>query len=69
MTFTVASMDIKSLIENASQETLHVSGWMRIERHSPNPQKSETMVIGHSLQTKHPSISESLVLNNTVRRE
>ena len=52
------------MIDNASQEILNLSEWMRINKLSPNPQKTEFMIIGYPLKAKHPSLPESLVLNN-----
>ena len=45
-------------------EVLNLSEWMRINKHGPNPQKTEFVVIGHPLKAKHPSLPQSLVLNN-----
>ena len=61
---TVASKNIERLIDDASQEMLNLSEWMRINKLSPNLQKSEFMVIGHPFKTKHPSLPENLVHNN-----
>ena len=61
---TIASDDIQRMIDNASQEMLNLSEWMRINKLSPNPQKTEFMIIGHPLKAKHPSLPKSLVLNN-----
>ena len=61
---TIASDDIQRMIDNASQEMLNLSEWMRINKLSPNPQKTEFMIIGHPLKAKHPSLPESLVLND-----
>ena len=61
---TIASDDIQRMIDNASQEMLNLSEWMRINKLSPNPQKTEFMIIGHPLKAKHSSLPESLVLNN-----
>ena len=52
------------LIDDASQEMIILSEWMRINKLSPNPQKTEFMVIGHPRKTKHPDLPESLMLNN-----
>ena len=60
----IASDDIQRMIDNASQEMLNLSEWMRINKLSPNPQKTEFMIIGHPLKAKHPSLPERLVLNN-----
>ena len=61
---TIASDDIQRMIDNASQEMLNLSEWMRINKLSLNPEKTEFMIIGHPLKAKHPSLPESLVLNN-----
>ena len=61
---TIASDDIQRTIDNASQEMLNLSEWMRINKLSPNPQKTEFMIIGHPLKAKHHSLPESLVLNS-----
>ena len=61
---TIASDDIQRMIDNASQEMLNLSEWMRINKLSSNPQKTEFMIIGHPLKAKHSSLPESLVLNN-----
>ena len=52
------------LIDDASQEMINLSEWMKINKLSPNPQKTEFMVIGHPRKTKHPDLPESLMLNN-----
>ena len=61
---TVASNDVMKLIDDASQEMINLSEWMRINKLSPNPQKTAFMVIGHPRKTKHPDLPESLKLNN-----
>ena len=61
---TIVSVDIQRMIDNASQKMLNLSEWMRIYKFSPNPQKTEFMIIRHPLKAKHPSLLESLVLNN-----
>ena len=60
---TVASNDMKQLTDDARQEMLNLLEWMRIKKLSPNPYKTEFMVIGHPWKTKQPSLLESLVLN------
>ena len=61
---TIASDDIQRMIDNASQEMLNLSEWMRIDKLSLKPQKTEFMIIGHPFKAKHPSLPERLVLNN-----
>ena len=48
---TIASNDINTLINDAQQELRNISEWMRINKLSPNPQKTEFMVIGHPRKT------------------
>ena len=55
---TIASDDIQRMIDNASQEMLNLSEWMRINKLSPNTQKTEFMIIGHPLKAKHPSLPD-----------
>ena len=58
------------MIDIASQEMPNLSEWMRINKLSPNPQKTEFTIIGHPLKAKHPGLPESLVLNNhNIKRE
>ena len=47
---TIASVDIQRMIDNASQEMLNLSEWMRINKLSLNPHKTEFMIIGHPLK-------------------
>ena len=61
---TIASDDIQRMIDNASQEMLSLSEWMRINKLSPNPQKTEFMIIGYPIKAKHPSLHENLVFDN-----
>ena len=44
----IASDDIEKLVFEAQQELLNLSEWMRINKLSPNPEKTEYMIIGHS---------------------
>ena len=60
----IASDDIQRMIDNASQEMLNLSEWMRINKLSPNPQRTEFMIIGHPLKAKNRSLPEGLALNN-----
>ena len=61
---TIASDDMQRMIDNASQEMRNLSEWMRINKLSPNPQKTEFMIIGRPLKAEHPRLPESLVLNH-----
>ena len=60
---TVESNDIKRLTEDARQEMLTLSEWMRINKLSPNP---KFRIHGHRAPAadKQSGLPESLVLNN-----
>ena len=47
-TITIVSNDVEKLLCEAQQELLNLSEWMRINKLSPNPAKTEYMIIGHS---------------------
>ena len=38
---------------------------MRVNKLSPNPQKTKFMIIGHSLNTRKPELPETLELNGS----
>ena len=54
---TIASDDIEKLDYEARQELLNLSEWMRINKLSPNPAKTEYMIIGHSRKVNTLNIS------------
>ena len=60
---TITSDDIE--IE-AQQELLNLAEWMRINKLSPNPAKTEYMIIGHSRKVNTVNISNALMLNDSV---
>ena len=62
---TIASNDVAKLIEDAHQELFSLSEWMRVNKLSPNPKKTEFMVIGHPLKTKNLDLPEVLKLDNS----
>ena len=62
---TIASDDVAKLIEDAHQELSNLSEWMRANKLSPNPKKTEFMIIGHPLKTKNLELPEVLKLNNS----
>ena len=53
------------ITECARKELAHIVEWMRINKLSPNPQKTEFMIIGHQLSTKKPELPETLKLNGS----
>ena len=44
---TIASNEIKELIRMTKKELLNISDWLRVNKLSANPKKTEFMVIGH----------------------
>ena len=44
---TIASKDITELISMTEMELLYVSDWLRVNKQSANPPKTDFMVIGH----------------------
>ena len=64
-TITIASNDVEKLLCEAQQELLNLSEWMRINKLSPNPAKTEYMIIGHSHKLNKLDISNPLTINGT----
>ena len=62
---TIASDDVAKLVEDAHQELSNLAEWMRVKKLSPNPNKTEFMIIGHPLKTKNLELPEVLKLNNS----
>ena len=53
------------MTESAHKELANIAGWMRVNKLSPNPQKTELMIIGHPLSTRKPALPEALELNGS----
>ena len=62
---TITSSDPVKLVDDAQHELLNISEWMRVNRLSPNPKKTESTVIGHSLKTKNLKIPKTLTLDGS----
>ncbi len=62
---TIASNDIEKLVADAQEELLNISEWMRVNKLSPNPSKTEYLVIGHPRKTKAVNIPNGLKLNDS----
>ena len=45
---TIISTHVKELVFEAQQELLNLPDWMRINKLSPNPEKTEYMITGRS---------------------
>ena len=61
----IASDDVAKLVEDAHQELSYLFEWMRVNKLSSNPKKTEFMVIGHPLKTRNLDLPEMLKLNNS----
>ena len=61
---TIASDDLAKLVKEAHVEFSNLSEWMRVNRFSPNPTKTEFMVIGYPLTDKNLDLPEVLKVNN-----
>ena len=53
------------MTKGAHKELANIAEWMRVNKLSPNPQKTEFMVIGHPLITRKPELPETLELNSS----
>ena len=62
----IASDNIEKLIFEAQHELINLSEWMRMNKLSPNPEKTEYMIIGHSCKVNMMKISNALMLNDSV---
>ena len=62
---TLTANNIDDLITNAHKELRNISEWMRINKLSANPEKTEYMVIGHPRRINKVEISEPLNLNDS----
>ena len=60
-----ASDDLETLLLDSQQELINLFEWVRINKLSPNPAKTEYMIIGHPRRTKQLEISHALLLNGT----
>ena len=48
---TIASNGKEKLVADAQVELINISKWMRVNKLSPNPSKTEYMIIGHPRKT------------------
>ena len=62
---TIASSNPVKLIEDAHQELLNISEWMRVNKPSPNPNRTEFMVIGHPFKTRNLNLPQVLTLDGS----
>ena len=57
--------NIDALLTNANKELRNISEWMRVNKLSANPDKTEYMIIGHPRRTNKVEISQPLHLNDS----
>ena len=57
---TISSNNQAELIEKAQAELLHIAEWMRINKLSLNPTKTEYMIIDHPRRRKNRIITASI---------
>ena len=62
---TLTSSNIDVLLTNAHQELRNISEWIRINKLSANPEKTEYMIIGHPRRTNKVEILQPLHLNDS----
>ena len=60
---TLTSDSLAELFESAREEMMNISEWMRINKLSINPQKTEYMIIWHPRRTNKILSHELLMLN------
>ena len=64
---TITSNNLENLLENAQKELLNISEWMKINKLTANPKKTEYMLIGHPRKVNKLDVSEPLILNNSEK--
>ena len=65
MHITLTSSNIDILLTNPNKELRNISEWMRVNKLSSNPDKTEYMIIGHPRRTNKVEISQLLHLNDS----
>ena len=64
-TVTITSYDVEKILHDAQKGLFNLSEWMRINKLSPNPGKTEYMIIGHSRKLNTINTSNPLTINGT----
>ena len=62
---TIASNDIRELVRMTKKELLNISDWVRVNKLSANPKKTEFMVIGHQRRISEIDDLPQLKLNDS----
>ena len=53
------------MFKDAHKELSNIVEWMRVNKLSPNPQKTEFMIIGYLLNMRNLELPEKLELNGS----
>ena len=61
---TIASNDKEKLVADAQAELHNITEWMRVNKLSPNPSKTEYMIIGHPMKAKGENAPTGLELGS-----
>ena len=61
----VVSRRETNVVADAQEELLNISEWLRVNKLSPNPSKTEYLIIGHPRKTKDVNIPNGLKLNDS----
>ena len=61
---TIASNDKEKLVADAQAELHNITEWMRENKLSPNPSKTEYMIIGHPMKAKDTNAPTGLELGS-----
>jgi len=59
---TIASNDKEKLVADAQAELHNITEWIRLNKLSPNPSKTEYMIIGHPMKAKGTNTPTELEL-------
>ena len=62
---SLASSSVDELVRKAQDELSNISEWMRLNKLSANPQKTEYMFMGHPNRTNKTTEQEKLKLNGS----
>ena len=61
---TIASNDKEKLVADAQAELHNITEWMRVNKLTPNPSKTEYMIIGHPMKVKSTNALTGLELGS-----
>ena len=62
---TLTSINVEELVHKTQEEFTHISEYMRLNKLSDNPQKTEYMIIEHPRRANKVEVHETLKLNGS----